>query len=110
MAVSFSVVLVLIDYYRGRLTLKKAWLEKIPFFILSILFGLSRSKHSIVNQHCTGIHRLGATNVFAAYAYITYIQKLIFPVPINAYYPYPVGPQDGIPPLYYVYPVLVLGF
>lgn len=109
MAVSFSVVLVLIDDYRGRLMLRKTWLEKIPFFILSIIFGLIaiKAQHSESALHGDVIS-WAQRIVFAAYAYITYIQKLIFPVPINAYYPYPVGPQDAIPVLYYIYPALVL--
>lgn len=110
MAVSFSLVLVLIDYYQGRWSLQKAWLEKIPFFALSLIFGIIaiQAQHSESAVHTDTIG-WAQRIVFAAYAYITYIQKLIFPVPISAYYPYPVGPQEGIPAMYYLYPVLLLG-
>ncbi|NPA68790.1 MAG: hypothetical protein GXO50_09305, partial [Chlorobi bacterium] len=40
-AVSLAVTLVLIDYFRGRKLIdKKLILEKIPFFILALVFGL----------------------------------------------------------------------
>jgi tetratricopeptide (TPR) repeat protein len=109
MAVSFSLVLVLIDYYRGRFSIKKVWLEKIPFFALSVIFGLIaiKAQHSESALHSDTIG-WAQRIVFAAYAYIAYIQKLILPMPISAYYPYPVGPQDAIPVLYYAYPALIL--
>src|ERR1043165_1538299 len=40
MAVSLPLILLLTDYFKGRKLNVKTWLEKIPFFALSILFGI----------------------------------------------------------------------
>jgi len=39
-AVTFPLVLVAIDFYRNQNLTGKFWLSKIPFFLISILFGL----------------------------------------------------------------------
>ena len=109
MAVSFALVLVVIDIFQGKKFNGKVILEKIPFFVLSIVFGIIAIQAQV---HETALHddTIGWAQriVFACYSYITYLQKLIFPFPLNAYYPYPVAPHEAIPVLYYVYPVMVL--
>src|SRR5205085_4016572 len=40
MAVSLPVVLLLSDYFTGRRLAAKAWLEKLPLFVLAAIFGI----------------------------------------------------------------------
>ena len=111
MAVSLPVVLLLTDYFKGRKMNAKIFIEKIPFFVMSLFFGVL----AIVAQKSTGaIQHLDFFSfpqriVFACYGFIMYLLKLFIPLQLSAYYPYPVKSGAGIPGGYYVFPVLLLG-
>ena len=110
MAVSLLPVLFLTDYFRGRKINRPAIVEKISWLLLAIIFGIV----AVLAQKS-----LGATEstvfpfwqriFFAAYAFIMYLVKLVIPFPLSSYYPYPVKPGASLPPLYYLFPFLVLG-
>jgi len=104
MAVSLPVVFVLVDYFKGRLSNQKVWIEKIPFFVLSISFGViailaQQAEAAIHADSIPVMQRI----IFAFYGYITYIHKLLLPLSLSAYYPYPIGPREAIPFVYYTY-------
>jgi tetratricopeptide (TPR) repeat protein len=110
MAVSLLPVLFLTDYFRGRKFNRPAIVEKIPWFLLAIIFGIV----AVLAQKS-----LGATEstvflfwqriFFAAYAFVMYLVKLVFPLPLSSYYPYPVKVGESLPAFYYLFPFLVLG-
>ncbi len=109
MAVSLPVVLILMDYVSGRLSERKAWLEKIPFFVLSIVFGIiaiaaQQAEEALHADTIPIAHRI----IFALYGYITYIHKLIIPVHLSAYYPYPISFREAITPVYYAYGAIAI--
>jgi tetratricopeptide (TPR) repeat protein len=112
MAASLPVVLLLTDYFKGRKLNKKTILEKVPFFLLAILFGVvaliaQKSSGAVSdNEILTFPQRL----VFASYGFITYLLKLIFPLHLSAFYPYPIKSGGDIPILYYSYVLIFLGF
>jgi Flp pilus assembly protein TadD len=109
MAVSLPVVFLVTDYFLKRKFSKKLLLEKLPFFLLAIGFGIL----AVFAQK-----EIGATDAipfnpiqriaFASYGLITYLVKLAWPMDLSAYYPYPMKNGDSIPVFYYFYIVFVL--
>jgi len=101
-AVTFPLVLLLIDYLLSRKFNRVAILEKIPFFILSIAFGLIAI---IAQQADDALNPVGVTWIealfFGQYSFIVYILKFIFPVHLSALHSYPLT-ADGTAP-YYIY-------
>jgi hypothetical protein len=99
MAVTLPVVLLILDCYPlGRLTLGGGlrgarWLviEKVPFFVLSLLSSLI----TLWAQHTSGaITTLGVTPLttrilVAMRAYVFYIYKMVLPTDLAPFYPYP---------------------
>ncbi len=90
-AVTLPLVLLLIDYCEGRAISRRVFAEKIPFFVLSLIFGLV----AIVAQKDTGAipdmptFTLGERIVFACFNMCMYLAKLIAPIRLSAFYPYP---------------------
>ncbi len=110
MAASLPVVLILTDYFKGRNINGKVWLEKLPFILLSIAFGIvavwaqkSSGATEVVNFDL--LQRI----VFACYGFIMYIVQLFFPLHLSAYYPYPIKSTESMPAHYYLYPILFAG-
>ncbi|MEA3494936.1 MAG: tetratricopeptide repeat protein [Bacteroidota bacterium] len=92
MAASLAVTIVAIDYFFDRKILsKKVLIEKIPFLLIAIAFGLI----SILSQKEAGM--ITDSNqllffekiVYAFYGFSIYSAKLIFPFHLSAFYPYP---------------------
>ncbi len=110
MAVVFPVILVLLDWYRGRKFEAKLWYEKILFFSMSLFFGLLayriQSGGAIAEfDQFTLVDRL----VFAGYGFCMYLVKAIIPTGLSAFYPYPFAGGGSVPAYFYVMPVLALG-
>jgi len=106
-AVSLAVTLLAIDFVAQRnLFDKKLWLEKSPYFVLAIIFGIvaifaQQSSQSIAtNDSWQFYHRI----VFASYGFFQYIFKLFAPINLSVFYPYP---KVTIPTIYYIFPILV---
>lgn len=110
MAVVLPLILLLIDYYQGRKLDKRAILEKLPFFLLSLFFGVLayqiQSKGAAVAafETFTWLQRFE----FASYGLLNYIFRLFIPFQLSCFYPYPDS-QQSLPILYYVSPFIVLG-
>lgn len=110
MAVSLPVVLLLTDYFKGRKINSKVLLEKLPFLLLSLGFGVvaiwaQKSSGAIEVVNFGFLQRI----VFACYGFIMYIFQLFFPLHLSAYYPYPIKNTESIPAQYYLYPILFAG-
>jgi tetratricopeptide (TPR) repeat protein len=110
MATSLPLVLLLIDYLKGRNLNKTLWFEKIPFFALSIIFGIVAvlAQHSYGSIQDTTLFTFPQRIVFACYGFITYLLKLILPLNLTAYYSYPIKNGGQIPAWYYLYLLLFL--
>ena len=110
MAVALPVLLILTDYFKGRKINGKTLLEKAPFFLLSIVFGIvailaQESSGATDVVHFSFLQRI----IFSSYSFITYLVQLIFPLNLSAYYPYPVKSGESIPLQFYLYLVLFAG-
>ncbi|MBP6812105.1 MAG: tetratricopeptide repeat protein, partial [Saprospiraceae bacterium] len=104
-AVSLPLSMLAMDWLAGRdMKSMKVWLEKAPFFALSLVFGL------------IGIHFLGEAEgfkdtgysiterfFFATTSLWSYLYKVPVPVGLAAYYPYPK--LGAMPALYYASPL-----
>lgn len=108
-AVILPLVLFLIDYLKVRpLTLKLA-LEKIPFFIVSLAFGLL----TISAQQAGGAvgdfetYTIFQRILFGCYGLMMYLYKAFVPLNMTNLYSYPVI-SEGLPFSYYLAPVVVL--
>ncbi len=109
-AVSLPLSLLLLDYWLDRpLKWKLLW-EKIPFFVLSLGFGLAgyfilqhfqvidiHDKYTLLERILLGLFSLSA-----------YLVKLIAPLNLSILYPYPVDPGESLPVLYWVNPVFLI--
>ncbi len=107
MAVVFPVILILIDWYRQDRPLNKmVLLEKIPFFIVSLGFGVAASKIQAQSaiadfESLTIFQRI----MFAAYGFIMYLVKAIVPFQLATFYPYPTAVEASTS-LYTFMPIL----
>ncbi len=101
--VFFPMVLILIDYLQSRKINRATIFEKIPFFLLSIIFGLLAA---YVQKE------VGAVSDAESYSFIEavfiastglfhYIVKVIAPIQLSTFHPYP-SLIDGWPWYFYV--------
>lgn len=109
-AVVFPVVMLLISYFLDRKWNKQIIFETLPFFILSIVMGIvTLNMQSAGNaigdlQNFTIIERI----LYAGYGFVMYPIKLIAPLNLSAFYPYP-SKSAGLPILAYLSPLLIAG-
>ena len=97
------VVLLLIDFYEGRKITRETLTQKIPYFLLSFVFGLIAlygKQGGIISV------TLMQTLLMAARSAVFYLQKLFLPTNLSVLYP----AERGIELLYpeYLIPVLIL--
>jgi protein O-mannosyl-transferase len=107
-AVTFALVVVLVDWYENRKFDKRLILEKIPFFILALIFGII----SIYSQ--TGLdsgniiggkYSIPQRPFLAAYALVFYVSKLFIPINLSALHIYRVDQSMFLPIQYLLAPI-----
>ncbi len=111
-AVTFPVLMIVIDLYRSRKLNLQSYIEKIPFFLLAILFGVL----AIFSQKAGE----AITNLASDYGYFNriflftstlgfYFIKLVAPFHLSAMHYYPILIGDRLPWLNYLsLPFIVL--
>lgn len=92
-AVFLPLCLLILDYFHGKpLFSMRTWINKIPYFLIALLFGII----AFIAQQKTGY--MGDTPVLppwwntvliAALSFCLYLYKLLIPVGLSAYYPVP---------------------
>jgi len=107
-AVTLFPVLLLIDYLeRGKMFTKLK--EKIPYFILSLLFGIiaiMAQKSSNTISDFKNISFLEQSAI-ACYSFSMYILKTIVPFNLSAFYPYPTLINGKIPIEYWAFLLVI---
>jgi tetratricopeptide (TPR) repeat protein len=109
MAVSLALVLPGIDYLLGRRIFdRKVLLEKVPFILLAIAFGFIAIYAQRLGPDTEGMPDYNFMNrlVFASYGLVQYFTKLIIPLNLSAFYPYPE--KGSLPFIYQASPFIIL--
>jgi lipoprotein NlpI len=102
-AVVLVAILPLIDYVKDRKWFSvKVLSEKIPFFVLSLIFGwvafrAQESGHTIRFEYFSLPERFA----FASFGTAQYLIKSIVPFSLSAFYPYPPRLSNGSIPFFY---------
>ncbi len=93
-AVALPLSLLAIDIIQGKSWRNlQTWLEKLPLFALSLVFGIiaiqaqAHDDFLNLNPQTSFFH----TICFATYAYWSYIFQLFFPYHLSVLYPHPLG-------------------
>jgi len=112
-AVPLSLSLFLIDYISGRKFNTKLIMEKIPFLLLSFLFGYIAIKAQQSTESIASFETftLFQRFMFASYGFIMYVRMLFIPTALSCFHPYPFLLADGsLPLIYYLSPFVALSF
>jgi protein O-mannosyl-transferase len=110
MAVVFPVLFVITDIYMARKKYLQLILEKIPFILISVAFGLmaiqAATSFGSVDSTTTdiGINQL----FYSLYAFAFYIIKFFIPFHLSAIHAAPEITTHGLPLLYYMTPLVPL--
>ncbi len=90
-AVVLPVVFLLFDYLQGRKIDGKAIVEKVPFLVLSLIFGVV----ALTMQTKTGAVQdfsyfpFYERAMFACYGFVCYLLQTLVPIKLSIFYPYP---------------------
>ena len=109
MAVVFPVILLLLDYVQKRKFNRYVLIEKVPFFALSLIFGII----AIWAQDGSGAVTSNAdapfiqTFLVPLYGLSTYVTKLFLPLNLSALHPYPPL-SDGVVSMVFLVSILPL--
>jgi len=112
-AVTLPIALLLLDFWSGRSWRNRGvWLEKLPFFALSLLFGIV----TVMAQSPKAIAELDNYSLFqkimfGGYGFAYYIAQLLLPNNLAALHPYPTFVKNAsLPPIYLVATIAALAF
>lgn len=108
MAISFSVMLFVIDYFFDRKVTTKTFLEKLPFLLLALVFGaiaiMAQKSGNAIDD--VAEYNFFERILFSSYALLTYLWKLILPIGLSCFYRYPAE-ATYLPFIFYIAPVIV---
>jgi protein O-mannosyl-transferase len=97
-AIILPVVLLFLDYWKGRPITRKVIFEKIPFFVFALLFAVItlkiQSTSAVVKLES---YPLWSRPLFACYVYMIYFLRFIVPYPLATFHPYPPIDHLGWP-------------
>ena len=106
-ATVLPLLLILLDYWKGRKINIKSLLEKTPFFLAALAMGILtysiQSKGDIAGFE---LYPLCVSPFFGCYTLMTYAIRFFIPYPLSAFHPYPS--PDNLGPLVLASPVFVL--
>jgi len=109
-AVTLPLTLLLIDYYENVTFNKRLFFEKIPHFVLALIFGIISVKIQAwgLTVHKESYSFLAKTDI-SAYALITYLWKAVLPINLRCFYPYPAKINGTLPFIYNIFPLIIIG-
>jgi len=99
-AVSLAGVIILFDYlYNRKLLNIKIILEKVPFIALALIFGYISMQADKTNLYAEGLDNYSWLQriLLASYSLGLYFWKLIFPLHLSNWYPYPFQAAESMP-------------
>jgi len=110
MAICLPITFFAVDYFLERKYSHKTIVEKIPFLIIAIIFGLvsieaQKSLQAVLDiQHYKVFDRI----LFSSYAVMMYFIKFLAPVNLSNYYNYPLRYNGWYPIVFYVAPFVLI--
>ncbi len=105
-AIVLPLVLLLLDYLKGRRFTSRSILEKLPAFILAGIFAVITLKiQSAKAVSSLDSISLGIRPLYASYALMTYFVRFFVPYPLSTFHPYP--PIDNLGWQIYISPLIV---
>ena len=105
-AVVLPLAFLLVDYVTKRKCgIGYLLLEKAPFLILALFFGVI----TIISQgiEAEKTYSMLQRIVFCGYTLYEYMVKTVLPMNLMFLYPFPIKPDEKMPLMMYVYPMLV---
>ena len=114
-AVTLPVILILVDIFQNKSFSKVRWINKIPFFIISLIFGLitllSRETAGHLSDLSTDFDIVDRV-FLVAHSILFYPVSFVFPFHLSAFYPYPELVNGSLPLLYYLSlpTIIIIGF
>jgi tetratricopeptide (TPR) repeat protein len=109
MAAALPLVLLALDYCYSRKWTIGTLLEKVPFFLLATGFGILALLVQTANDATrSDLFSLGNRLLHACYGVSTYIGKILLPLGLSAFYPYPYPLMRGAwildqpPPIFFL--------
>ena len=108
-AVALPIVLLCFDYFYNNSNIKRIIIEKIPYFLLALFFGILALIPKAVNEFNT-VESYNIIDRFflATYSFTYYIFKVIFPVFQKIVYAMPVKTGNWLPMPYYLSPLFIV--
>ena len=104
MAVTLPLSLIAIDFYLRRVPSKRTWIEKAPFLVLSMIFGVIAilAQKKSVQEFST--YPWYERVLVAFHGIAAYLVRAVAPIDLPAFYPYPPG--HAIPVTFFLAPLL----
>ncbi|MFH1824057.1 MAG: tetratricopeptide repeat protein [Candidatus Firestonebacteria bacterium] len=108
MAITFPLLILLLDYFFSRKFSKKILLEKIPFFLISIIFSLIGifAQYSDKLVRAEYEHTLLNSLIVSSYGLGFYLFKFIFPIKLSCFYQYPS--LSGMLPFIFIFLIIAI--
>ena len=107
-AVVLPLAFLLVDYVTNRKCgVSYLLMEKAPFLILALFFGIV----TIISQGAGGNmpeYSLWQRLLFCGYTLYEYMIKTVLPMNLMYLYPFPIMPNENMPLMMYVYPLMIL--
>ena len=107
-AVILPLVLILLDYWKGRTINLKSLVEKAPFFVAALALGILtysiQSKGAIAGFD---LYPMWVRPFFGCYTLMIYAVRFFIPYPLSAFHPYPS--PDNLGPFVLASPLFVIG-
>ncbi len=112
-AVTFPLALLLVDFYKGKKLTIRGNLDKVPFFLLAVGFGiLSLLSQQVIGENPDYVagYTIGDRFFLGAYAFAFYLVRSVFPSGLAALHPMPAKPSGILPLHYYLSVFSIIGF
>jgi tetratricopeptide (TPR) repeat protein len=109
--VAFPLALVLMDWWKGRGYRREVMMEKIPFVVISLGYGIFTMLLSAADTEAfssIGMFPWHQRLMLICYASVFYLGKILFPVHLSAVYSFPMLSPDGLPVWYIAAPIILV--
>lgn len=110
-AVTLPIVLLLVDYFTEKKITLKNVKDKIPLFVISVLFGVINIMAQYEKPLSGSMMEIPQFDILSKilivfYNYSFYLYKAIVPVNLSAFYPYPDPILSGLPVVFWAAPFI----